>query len=224
MAIVDEGSGETSALLALHESNNLIMTLLQRLRRAAREAAALTMANDEKRLGGADGEGPAGLYDAVAGDDVEPQAGGIRDVAGGIPANTQGMTGCEHGEVQSGGAERVIPPMALRLEAVDHLHPCFAEGVLYSNAKGVFIPDTKSKSDADQDRAALIIQSSARQAKARRKVAEKKSDRLARTQGSKAGEARVKAETANRTDQERAAMKIQGQAQTEDKGEDRGRE
>lgn len=113
MAIVDAGSGEMSALSALHESNNLIMTLLQRLRKVEREAAAVTM-SDEQRLKDY-GERPAVLYNALEDDGIERQADG-------------------------GG-----------LGVVEHVHPCFAEGVLYSNAKGVYIPDTNEKSEADKD-------------------------------------------------------------------------
>lgn len=174
MAIVDEGSGEASALLALRESNTLLMTLLQRLHAALRQDDAM-----ERTAAVSNNEA---VSDARIDDTNETGAATTGECRTRRTSRKTGGVGEERVKTQS------MPPPLKHVEKINHLHPCFAEGILYSNAKGVFIPGSAERhTQTDKERAALIIQSTARQAKARRDVTEQKRVRAARKRGSIVG-------------------------------------
>lgn len=196
MAIVDEGSGEATALSALRDSNTLLMTLLQKLRKAAaREAAAAALHQAGEaalaRAGTHTEESRECSSGTVASEGVETQQGGEagsgRAIAGGTMSGYDEQQGGSEGgaERTPGGAGApglMRSKVVERLEAVEHLHPCFANGVLYSNAKGVIFPSSRLSSD--EGRAVLIIEKSARDARARRESAERNNARVARRRGS----------------------------------------
>ena len=205
MAIVDEGPGEASALSSLRESNKLIMTLLKRLSEAATEeslpssTAASATAAAEKLATIATSGGGKEVVDAIDSDKLAPSHDRIRLVAG---ANATGgdtisaTATAQPDEGDDSGSQQSIDPVLEIVPKIQHLHSCFAEGVLYSNAKGMFVPDTPGRkkrrssqsiaqlggesggvvvdeADEDRDRAAVIIQSRARQAEAKRVAAAK---------------------------------------------------
>lgn len=213
MAIVDEGLGDASTLCALRESNRLIMTLLRRLHDAAAEAATPTAAAPME------GEEAIG-FSAPNQDDLACQT-----------AVDQAIQGSAHAVASEGEQleNEAPPPRSMPVPVVHHLHPCFAEGVLYSNAKGIFVPDTPerrrqrresrqqgggfSMKDDDQNRAAVIIQSRARQAGARRAVAARRSGRGGSKQRRRSSVGmRRRSSWSDATDREKAAVMIQSQA------------
>lgn len=233
MAIVDEGRGDAQALSALRESNTLIMTLLKRLSAVATEesimaaaAAAVTTTTasceEESTVGAADTEHTS-LGDVGEDTMVEVAITGKEKLS-----TVKHFNGSKHDDAAE---DTPLAPAATRLlPAIHHLHPCFAEGVLYSNAKGIFIPDSPERRkrrastsllnertgvadelaaavNADRHRAAVIIQSRARQAGAKRFVAAKKGQRQIHKRPSSAPGARRAI-----ADQERAAIVIQAQA------------
>lgn len=196
MAIVDEGSGEMSALTALRESNALVMVLLRRLATAAAEDSSVV---PEAAAATGEAQDVAGVIDATDATDADSFAASKDGEADGEPLNP-GENRADCPSTKEDGADEGVrdrshlPPRRL-LPVIHHLHPCFAEGVLYSNAKGIFIPETPSRRkarrasevdgsaspaavlvSADKQRAAIIIQSSARQAGARKVVAAKRRD------------------------------------------------
>lgn len=237
MAIVDEGLGDKSSLYALRESNALVMTLLKRLHDeaaaensvAAATAAAERMAAapmKEEATADASSESQAAENHGSVQDPAPPSS--TSDVAPPPPEDEEEKEiGTEPQDVASAAATM---PWSPPFPVVHHLHPCFAEGVLYSNAKGVFVPDTPerrrsrrssrqqqqqqherdSAAKYDQNQAAVIIQSQARQASAKRAVAKKKlgntsqsswsdqEDKAAIVIQAQARQAWAKAETARR--------------------------
>lgn len=191
MNIVDEGSGEASALSDLRKSNTLIMILLRRLSTIPRAGQAVVAAAGINVAGGsAEGGHPVASNDKKeVNNEVVVSSG---ENLGSLPPVQSDTERTRPGDM-------VTSPLVLRLpHTIYHLHPCFAEGVLYSNAKGIFIPDTPGRrkrrlsqsfsssnvtdkslavaenTTADQSRAAVIIQSQARQAEARRVVTAKR--------------------------------------------------
>lgn len=223
MAIVDEGSGDPQTLRALRESNKLVMALLKRLHDTAAETAAAeaatTMATAAPTCEKTDGEA------AVTGETIDDAA------AGAWPPSVASDREQPQDEAQTsaagsaGAATPTLPsPSPTSFPVVHHLHPCFGEGVLYSNAKGIFVPETPERTrrrrssrqqegDA-QDRAAVVIQSRARQAGAKRAVAEKRADIMAVDNGRRASASSVgrRRSWSEATDQEKAAVIIQAQA------------
>lgn len=133
IAIVDEGSGEASALSALRASNALIMALLKRLHTVDRDAAtaAVTATSTVK-------DGGQRVDIAPDTDDKAKNETGVVSRPGEI-----GGEGRDESREEGGMRKGNITPFQLPI--IHHLHPCFAEGVLYSNAKGVFIPDTPGR-------------------------------------------------------------------------------
>ena len=241
MAIVDDGRGDPSTLCALRESNRLVMTLLRRLRDAVAEeeeeeeeeaeAARAAAATTEEAPGSATDRGGGGddLAHQLAGDQAA-----IQDSTATEPPEEGEADQLENEArppfVASSSAASASPAATAArstpVPVVHHLHPCFAEGVLYSNAKGIFVPDTperrrhrresrqggRSGQDDHQNRAAVIIQSRARQAGARRAVAEKRRLRRAKYVRRSSVSLRRRSSWSDATDQEKAAVVIQSQA------------
>lgn len=123
MALVDQGSGEASALTALRDTNALIITLLERLRdldsnNAVDETGPDTNAIDEAASVDSCTSGPRAR---------EPTSGSHHD-AGSTEDNVHSNS------TWAKGAKRGLS------SSIHHLHPCYADGILYSNAKGVRIP------------------------------------------------------------------------------------
>lgn len=201
MAIVDEGSGEASALSSLRESNKLIMTLLKRLSEAATEeslsSSAAAAAETIATIAATGGEKE--VVDAVDSDTLAPSHDRIglvvcMNATGGAMISAAATVQPDEGD--DSGGQQSINPASESVPKIQHLHSCFAEGVLYSNAKGMFVPDTPGRkkrrssqpiaqlggesggivvneADEDHDRAAVIVQSRARQEGARRVVVAK---------------------------------------------------
>lgn len=214
MAIVDEGRGDASTLSSLRESNKLVMTLLRRLHDAAVEASTPAEAAPHE---GVDDSGPPNVSDLV---DQAAESRSTQDRANQLENET-------HAPCEASSAHSAAPaPRSAPVPVVHHLHPCFAEGVLYSNAKGIFVPDTPERRRQrresrlhtrepsgrdDQNRAAVIIQARARQAGARRAVAEKM--RLGRAKQRRRSSVSMRRRSwSDATDQEKAAVLIQSQA------------
>lgn len=246
MAIVDKGPGEASALSSLRESNKLIMTLLKRLSEAATEdlsaaaavAAAetpstITATGEEKEVKGGTGS------DALApSHDREGLVVCVNATDGGTVSATTSTVQPDEGD--GSGSQQPIDPVSEPVPKIQHLHSCFAEGVLYSNAKGVFVPDTPGRkkrmssqpsaqlggesggvvvdeTNEDQHRAAVVIQSRARQAEAKRVVAAKEPSARETAEHPSAPETVVVSEPGGTTvsgtmDQEKASIEIQSQA------------
>ncbi|CAM9570405.1 unnamed protein product [Ectocarpus sp. 4 AP-2014] len=224
MAIVDEGSGDPQTLRALRESNKLVMALLKRLHDTAAEtAAATTTTATAPTCEQTDGEA------AVTDDTIDDTASGASPPSSEpAQAEDEAQTPAIPAVDGAGAAAPPLPsPRPTSFPVVHHLHPCFAEGVLYSNAKGIFVPETPERTrrrrssrqqqeegDA-QDRAAVVIQSRARQAGAKRAVAEKRANTMGvenlRHASSSSGVGRRRS-WSEATDQEKAAVIIQAQA------------
>ena len=236
MAIVDEGLGGASTLCALRESNTLVMTLLKRLY----DAAAAAVSNAAVLTEGTEAPATPGAAFSAAesratGEQATEDAGDTAVASDGAPPQEKDKgLGRQEATPPSGAAAAAASSLLLRpatVPVVHHLHPCFVEGVLYSNAKGIFVPDTPERRKRrrssrqqqggggegslrdDQNRAAVIIQSRARQAGARRAVAEK---RMAGSKGSpkrrRTSGTGVRRSWSDTTEQERAAVVIQAQA------------
>ncbi|CBJ28383.1 conserved unknown protein [Ectocarpus siliculosus] len=228
MAIVDEGSGDPQTLRALRESNKLVMALLKRLHDTAGEtvaaaAAATTTTATAPTCEQTDGEA------AVTDDAIDDTAAGASPPSSdrGQPED-EAQTPAIPAHDGAGAAAQPLPsPRPTSFPVVHHLHPCFAEGVLYSNAKGIFVPETpertrRRRSSRQQeegdahDRAAVVIQSRARQAGAKRAVAERRADIMAadnrRRASSSSGGVGRRRSWSEATDQEKAAVIIQAQA------------
>lgn len=233
MAIVDEGLGDASTLCALRESNKLVMTLLKRLYDAVTEAATPTVAvpmedplpNPDvgftaSNLGdlASQAEGNQVTQDAahnVASMSAQPQEDEAKT------AGNEAQQGATSSSLSTAGATRSTP-----VPVVHHLHPCFAEGVLYSNAKGIFVPNTPERRRQrresrqkggvamkdDHNRAAVIIQSRARQAGARRAVAERKRVGRGGSKQRRRSSTSMRRCWSDASDQEKAAVVIQSQA------------
>lgn len=228
MAIVDEGSGDPQTLRALRESNKLVMALLKRLHdtavQTAAAAAATTTTATAPTCEQTDGEA------AVTDDATDDTASGASPPSS-DPAQPEdeAQTPAIPADDGAGAAAPPLPSSRpTSFPVVHHLHPCFAEGVLYSNAKGIFVPETPERTrrrrssrqqqeegDA-QDRAAVVIQSRARQAGAKRAVAEKRANIMAvdnrRRASSSSGGVGRRRSWSEATDQEKAAVIIQAQA------------
>ncbi|CAM9545189.1 unnamed protein product, partial [Discosporangium mesarthrocarpum] len=165
MAIVDAGSGEEAALCNLRDSNAFIMAVLRGIQSA------------ENLLAESPGKNAGGNW--VAGGD------GVRDEG----EDEVGVVPPSRGE--DGENVNVHQGKTSRLSTISHYHPCFAEGVLYSNAKGVTIPDARAERGGsrrqggpgrdeggrlgvsmrmEEEKAAVKIQTRVRQVGARRKV------------------------------------------------------
>lgn len=226
MAIVDEGRGDPSTLCALRESNKLVMTLLRRLYEAVAEEAAAALAEEED----SDPDRGGDLAYQVAGNQATQHSTDTIDSKGEPPREDEANQLESEAQppcVASSGLLSAAPAPArpAPVPVVHHLHPCFAEGVLYSNAKGIFVPDTperrrhrrksrqggRSGHDDDQNRAAVIIQSRARQAGARRAVAEKRGLRRAK-QRRRSSVSMRRTSWVDATDREKAAVVIQSRA------------
>ena len=199
MAIVDEGSGEASALSDLRESNKLIMTLLTRLSDAvtkdlsAAAAAAETSGTisatvrEKEVVGAVDSDTLTPSHDRV----------GLAVCVNTTDGDTVSATAIVQSDEGNGSGKQQstsIDPMLESVPKIQHLHSCFAEGVLYSDAKGVFVPDTPERKewrssqpimqpvgesgglvvdevDEDHHRAAVIRESRAHQTEEKRVVA-----------------------------------------------------
>lgn len=225
MGIVDEGLGDASTLCALRESNKLVMTLLKRLHDAVAEAAIPTVSPPTE---GAEASTVAPLPNADVGfsaphlDDLTSQATKNEQIED-ASAPPEDKAGQFENEAREGAPSA---PRSTPYPVVHHLHPCFAEGVLYSNAKGIFVPDTPERrrqrresrqqggvaARDDRNRAAVIIQSRARQAGARRAVAERKRTRKAGSKQRRRSSVSARRSWSDATDQEKAAVLIQSQA------------
>lgn len=152
MAIVDEGSGEASALSALRDSNKLIMTLLKRLAAVTVEDSSTAVAMAVAAAGG-EGETGSSPFDglesaeeavsvqqAVADESSSPFNSPLTELDG-----TEKDDGKDNGLVGETATANLPKRSSPAPVVVHHLHPCFAEGVLYSNAKGIFVPDTPDR-------------------------------------------------------------------------------
>ncbi|CAM9403153.1 unnamed protein product [Scytosiphon promiscuus] len=231
MSIVDEGSGDPRTSSALRESNKLVMTLLKRLHDAT---VGIPVSPDEEEIG-REAKGACDEIsvsnDTTAADDPVVRLAAQSNADGSAPPPEDGANGIEN-EAQQPTTSAAASTAALAagspvqrsssaIPVVHHLHPCFGEGVLYSNAKGIFVPDTperrskrksfRPRGAEDKDRAAVIIQSRARQAGARRAVAERrrgggaKSKKRRRSSG-------VRRSWSEVTEEEKAAVVIQARA------------
>lgn len=234
MKIVDEGLGDPQTLCALRESNKLVMTLLRRLHDATAAEKSTPTAEEESERQSTGTADATGMSDSQTAGDQAVHLAAHADTADSDPPSedearnlgTESQTtnsaaaaaaDAADADTDASSSQRPSSPFPV----VHHLHPCFAEGVLYSNAKGIFVPDTperrnkrrssRSQGGEDKNRAATIIQSRARQAGARRAVAERRRGGSANTKKRRRSSG-MRRSWSEATEQEKAAVVIQARA------------
>lgn len=235
MRIVDESMRNTWGLSALRESNKLVMTILARLSQIAKECSTEAMAGPLVTAVAIEGSSPDAIatteakYSAL--DDADEQ----HRIPGVLPAGQQHASeaaSTANGHDRENSATLIA---SSSLPVIYHAHPCFGDGVLYSNTKGISTPETPGRTrrwssdrngqrgtgaadeaaDAKRHRAAKIIQSRARRAAVAKKGGVVKARRNSHPSvGQRTGGVSGRSGHAAAVEQEeqRAAVVIQSQA------------
>lgn len=130
MAIVDKGLGEASANTALRESNEVITALLRRLPAARVHEGSIEM---------------GAIVTPVSGDHADNNTIGAIDIHETesrtelVEEPTDSVLQLQFVEEKIGDEPTNKRPRSRRRPStfIYHLHPCFAEGILYSTTKGI---------------------------------------------------------------------------------------